>query len=94
LWSAPKIALKSRPQFNGSIVSFADPQSPRLCQQDQAETSVLFELISAGYQRRSTLITANQPFCAWSKVFGDPAWLAVVDCLVHHATIFAINVDS
>ncbi|MCO6763486.1 ATP-binding protein, partial [Streptomyces sp. EL5] len=28
---------------------------------DQAETSVLFELISARYERRSTLITANQP---------------------------------
>jgi energy-coupling factor transporter ATP-binding protein EcfA2 len=40
---------------------------------DQAETSVLFELISARYERRSTLITANQPFGAWGKVFPDPA---------------------
>ena len=38
---------------------------------DQAETSVLFELISARYERRSTLITANQPFGAWGKVFPD-----------------------
>jgi DNA replication protein DnaC len=29
---------------------------------DQAETSVLFELIGARYERRSILITANQPF--------------------------------
>ena len=29
---------------------------------DQAETSVLFELISARYEQRSTLVTANQPF--------------------------------
>ena len=35
---------------------------------DQAETSVLFELISARYERRSTLITANQPFGASGKV--------------------------
>ncbi|MNV47271.1 Chromosomal replication initiator protein DnaA [compost metagenome] len=28
---------------------------------DQAETSVLFELISARYEHRSILITANQP---------------------------------
>jgi DNA replication protein DnaC len=28
----------------------------------QAETSVLFELIAARYERRSLLITANQPF--------------------------------
>ena len=32
---------------------------------DQAETSVLFELISARYERRSMLITANQPFGDW-----------------------------
>ena len=62
---------------------------------DQAETSVLFELISARYERRSTLITANQPFGAWGKVFPDPAMtLAAVDRLVHHATILELNVES
>jgi DNA replication protein DnaC len=62
---------------------------------DQAETSVLFELISARYERRSLLITANQPFGEWNKVFPDPAMtVAVVDRLVHHATIFEMNVES
>ena len=62
---------------------------------DQAETSVLFELISARYERRSTLITANQPFGDWGKIFPDPAMtLAAVDRLVHHATIFEMNVES
>jgi DNA replication protein DnaC len=62
---------------------------------DQAETSVLFELISARYERRSLLITANQPFGEWNKVFPDPAMtLAAVDRLVHHATIFEMNVES
>ena len=62
---------------------------------DQAETSVLFELISARYERRSMLITANQPFGEWGRVFPDPAMtLAAVDRLVHHATIFEMNVDS
>ena len=62
---------------------------------NQAETSVLFELISARYERRSTLITANQPFGEWGKVFPDAAMtLAAVDRLVHHATIFEINVES
>jgi hypothetical protein len=62
---------------------------------DQAETSVLFELISARYERRSMLITANQPFGEWNKVFPDPAMtLAAVDRLVHHATIFELNVES
>ena len=59
---------------------------------DQAETSVLFELISARYERRSMLITANQPFGEWGKVFPDPAMtLAAVDRLVHHASIFEMN---
>ncbi|GAN55361.1 IS21-like element helper ATPase IstB [Tanticharoenia sakaeratensis] len=62
---------------------------------DQAETSVLFELISARYERRSVLITANQPFAEWNKVFPDPAMtLAAVDRLVHHATILEMNVES
>jgi DNA replication protein DnaC len=62
---------------------------------DQAETSVLFELISARYERRSLLITANQPFGEWNRIFPDPAMtLAAVDRLVHHATIFELNVES
>ncbi|WP_368508563.1 IS21-like element helper ATPase IstB [Bradyrhizobium lupini] len=62
---------------------------------DQAETSVLFELISARYERRSILITANQPFGEWNRVFPDPAMtLAAIDRLVHHATIVEMNVES
>jgi DNA replication protein DnaC len=62
---------------------------------DQAETSVLFELISARYERRSLLITANQPFGEWGRIFPDPAMtVAAIDRLVHHATIFEMNVES
>ena len=62
---------------------------------DQAETSVLFELIAARYERRSMLITANQPFGEWGKIFPDQAMtLASIDRLVHHATILEMNVES
>ena len=62
---------------------------------DQAETSVLFELISVRYERRSILITANQPFDEWHKVFPDQSTaVAAVDRLVHHATILEMNVES
>ncbi len=62
---------------------------------DQAETSALFELISARCERRPMIITANQPFGEWGKVFQDPAMtLAAVDRLVHHSTIFEMNVES
>ena len=55
----------------------------------------MFELISARYERRSMVITANQPFGEWGKVFPDPGMtLAAVDRIVHHATIFEMNVAS
>jgi DNA replication protein DnaC len=61
----------------------------------QAETSVLFELIAARYERRSLLITANQPFKDWGNVFPDPAMtIAAIDRLVHHSVIFEMNVES
>jgi len=41
------------------------------------------------------LITANQPFGEWGKVFPDQAMtLAAIDRLVHHSTIFEMNVES
>jgi DNA replication protein DnaC len=62
---------------------------------DQAETSVIFELIAARYERRSLFITANQPFGDWNRVFPDQAMtLAAIDRLVHHATILEMNVES
>lgn len=64
-------------------------------QKNQAETSVLFELISARYERRSIMITANQPFSAWDQIFPDPAMtIATIDRLVHHSIIFEMNTDS
>ena len=59
---------------------------------DQAETSVLFELIAERYERRSILITANQPFSGWDNVFPDPGMtVAAIDRLVHHSTIFELH---
>src|ERR1700730_14900305 len=59
---------------------------------DQAETTVLFELIAERYERRSILITANQPFSGWDQVFPDPGMtVAAIDRLVHHSTIFELH---
>ena len=64
-------------------------------QKDQAETSVLFELIARRYETRSLAIAANQPFSAWDRIFPDKAvTVAAIDRLVHHATILEMNVDS
>lgn len=62
---------------------------------DQAETSVLFELIVERYERKSIAITANTPFSQWGEVFVDAAMtLAAVDRLVHHSTILEMNAQS
>jgi DNA replication protein DnaC len=62
---------------------------------DQSETSVIFELIATRYERRSLFITSNQPFGEWHRIFPDQVMaLAAVDRLVHHATIFEMNVES
>ena len=41
------------------------------------------------------MITANQPFSGWDAIFPDKAMtVAAIDRLVHHATIFEMNVES
>ena len=64
-------------------------------QKSEAETSVLFELIAHRYERRSLLITANQPFSQWDSIFPDSMMtVAAVDRLVHHAVILEVNTES
>ena len=61
----------------------------------EAETSVLFELIAHRYERKSLLITANQPFSQWNTIFADDMMtVAAVDRLVHHAVIVDIHAQS
>lgn len=61
-------------------------------ERSEAETSVLFELISHRYERRSLAIASNHPFSAWDSIFSDIIMtVAAVDRLVHHATIIEIQ---
>jgi DNA replication protein DnaC len=61
----------------------------------EAETSVLFELIAHRYERKSLLVTANQPFSQWNTIFADDMMtVAAVDRLVHHALIIELQADS
>lgn len=62
---------------------------------DDAETSVLFELIADRYENNSLLITANQPFSAWDSIFpNNMIAVAAIDRLVHHAVIINIKEES
>ncbi|NJM84868.1 MAG: ATP-binding protein [Leptolyngbyaceae cyanobacterium RM2_2_21] len=61
----------------------------------EAETSVLFELIAHRYERKSLMITANQPFRDWDSIFADSMMtVAAIDRLVHHAVILEIQAES
>lgn len=60
-----------------------------------AETSVLFELIAHRYERKSLMLTANQPFSQWDHIFADSMMtVAAIDRLIHHATIFEMQAES
>lgn len=62
---------------------------------NENETRLLFELICERYERRSFLITCNQPFQDWDQIFEDKKMaIAAVDRLVHHATILEIQAES
>jgi DNA replication protein DnaC len=62
---------------------------------DDAETSVLFELIAQRYENLSLIITANQPFSEWDQIFPDNIMaVAAIDRLIHRATIINITEQS
>ena len=59
------------------------------------ETQVLFELMAHRYETGSLIVTSNQPFVEWDRIFPDPMMtVAAVDRLIHHATIIEIGGDS
>ena len=62
---------------------------------DKAGADLLFGFISRRYERGSLVVTTNLPFASWSEVFLDAtAAAAVIDRLVHQATVLTTNGDS
>ncbi len=62
-----------------------------------AESTVedFFEIVSRRYEKGSIIITSNRPVHEWDKVFIDKTLTtAVVDRLMHHATIIEIKGES
>ena len=56
---------------------------------------LLFEIVSRRYEEKSTVITTNRPFAEWNEVFPNASCVvSLVDRLVHHAEIIAIEADS
>lgn len=62
---------------------------------DATGAELLFNFIARVYERRSLVVTTNLPFARWSEVFRDPtAAAAVIDRVVHHATILKTEGES
>lgn len=63
---------------------------------DKAGADLLFQIISGRYEKGSTVITTNQPFKKWPRVFNNDSTItaAVLDRLLHHAQTVVIEGKS
>ncbi len=57
--------------------------------------SHLFQVISRRYEHGSIVLTTNRGIADWGAIFEDTTVAAaILDRLLHHATVLAINGDS
>ena len=63
---------------------------------DKAGADLLFQIISGRYEKGSTLITTNQPYKNWARLFNNDTTItsAVLDRLLHHAETVVIEGPS
>lgn len=62
---------------------------------DDVGATMVFQLISARYERGSVLLTSNKSYGDWGDFFPDPIIAtAVLDRLLHHATTLNIRGES
>jgi DNA replication protein DnaC len=62
---------------------------------DGRRANLFFQLVAARYTRGSLMITSNVAFDGWGKLFGDDVIAsAILDRLLHHSEIFAVNGPS
>lgn len=63
---------------------------------DKQGADLLFQVVSARYERGSILLTTNRPFKQWAAIFNNDNTLAsaVLDRLLHHAQTLVIEGQS
>ena len=63
---------------------------------DKTGADLLFQVISQRYERGSIVLTTNQPYKHWAKIFNNDSTLtsAVLDRLLHHADTVIIEGKS
>lgn len=60
---------------------------------DKAGADLLFQIISARYERGSTIVTSNRVYKAWPEIFNNDGTLtsALLDRLLHHSETVIIE---
>lgn len=63
---------------------------------DKTGADLLFQIISGRYEKASTIITTNQPYKSWARIFNNDATItsAVLDRLLHHAETVVLEGKS
>jgi DNA replication protein DnaC len=63
---------------------------------DKTGADLLFQVISQRYEQGSILLTTNQPYKHWAKIFNNDSTLtsAVLDRLLHHAETVIVEGKS
>jgi DNA replication protein DnaC len=62
---------------------------------DAVGATILFQLVSARYERGSIILTSNKSYGEWGSIFGEPIIAtAILDRLLHHSTTVNIRGES
>lgn len=62
---------------------------------DELGATILFQLVSARYERGSIVLTSNKSYGEWGSIFHDPIIAtAILDRLLHHSTTVNIRGQS
>lgn len=62
---------------------------------DARAADLLFQVVSRRYERRSLVLTTNLAFSDWLTIFPNAgSAIALIDRLIHHAEIIAIEGES
>lgn len=63
---------------------------------DKLGADLLFQILSARYEKGATILTTNTPFKHWTKIFNNDATMtsAVLDRVLHHAETVVIEGKS
>jgi len=79
--------------FNGPSLLICDELGYLPLAGDAA--SAFFQVVARRYEHGSILLTTNRSIASWSEIFEDSVVaVAILDRLLHHATVLSIDGDS